>query len=64
MALRKVVKVKKYKIFRGPLLLGYGADLLLECGHSEYRKGSMVKEKAHCKECNEQQIQKIFERNG
>jgi hypothetical protein len=57
MALRKVVKVKKYKIFRGQLLLGYGADLLLECGHVTYRKGSMVCKTAHCNKCSKREIQ-------
>jgi len=64
MALRRVIKVKRYKIFRGTLFMGYGADLQLECGHTEYRKGSAVFKKAQCKECDDIQINEIIKRNG
>lgn len=64
MALRKVVGRKKFKIFRGYMLLGYGVNLLLECGHTEYRKSSMSKvETAYCKECTQEEIVKIQKRN-
>lgn len=65
MALRKVIGRKKFKIFRGYMLLGYGMNLFLECGHTEYRKYSMSKVKtAQCKKCNQQQINRIQKRNN